>query len=179
MSPFDLNISRRGRRISVGVFNDNGPEFMFTIGDDLDWESDRESEIRQACLSHTQCQLLVSFLQSGRRSVRLREKNIDSPSTLFVARHSSGSGFRVSATEMHCADGGDCTQSFDLTAREMRRIIKKALLFCWVFRNLKADQRRLAAVRSEIKKVEAKSRKLELEELRLSKSIERLLTEAR
>jgi len=61
----------------------------------------------------------------------------------------------------------------------MRRIIKKALLFCWVFRNLKADQRRLAAVRSEIKKVEAKSRKLELEELRLSKSIERLLTEAR
>lgn len=179
MRPLDLNISRLGRRVSVGVFNDDGPEFMFTIGEEPDWESDVEPEARQACLDHAQCQLLVAFWQSGRRSIRLREKNVNSPSTLLVARHSSGDGFRASATERYREDGGDNTQSFDLTAREMRRIIKKALLFCWVFRNLKADQRRLAAVRSEMKKVEAKSRKLELEELRISKSIERLLTEAR
>lgn len=179
MNPFDLNISRRGRRVSVGVFNDNGPEFMFTIGEESDWESCIEPEVRQACLGPTQCQLLVAFWQSGRRSIRLREQNVNSPSTLIVARHSSGDGFRVSASESYHEDGGDSTQSFDLTAREMRRIIKKALLFCWVLRNLKADQRRLAAVRAEMKKAQVKSRKLEAEELRLLKSMDRLLAEAR
>ncbi len=151
---------------------------MFTIGDGLDWESDIEPEVRQVCLDHVQCQLLVAFWQSERRSIRLREKNVNSPSALFVARN-SGDGFRVSATESYREDGGDNTQSFDLSAPEMRRIIKKALLFCWVFRNLKADQRRLVAVRAEMKKVQAKSRKLEAEELRLFKSIDRLLAEAR